>query len=148
VKRSDYRSDSQYLKRADLEGRSFNLKIRAIDERPIGEEQKVKPVLWFERTDKGLVLSAQTNLDTLEMAFGDDMDRWVGQTIEIYDDPAVSFRGKRTGGIRIRAVRPNPVSPVTAAVFGNAPQQSNVPPPATSAAEFGLSSDPDDVIPF
>jgi hypothetical protein len=132
VKRSDYRSESQYLTRADLQGRPFRLKVRAINEQPIGEEQKVKPVLWFEKTEKGMVLSAQINLDTMEIAFGDDMDNWIGKTIEIYDDPNVSFRGKRTGGIRIRIVQPSPVSP----------------PPATSAPRLGLGDDIDDEIPF
>lgn len=60
-----------------------------------------KPVLYFERTKKGLVLN-KTNGDTIAEHYGDDSDAWIGKSIVLYFDKNVTFAGKKTGGIRVR----------------------------------------------
>ena len=68
-----------------------------------GTERKLAIVL-----DSGqkLVLNV-TNNRTLIDAFGDETDDWIGQVIEVYFDPDVTFGGKRAGGLRIRIPAPD-----------------------------------------
>ena len=62
----------------------------------MGEE--VKPVLFFEGKDKGLVLN-KTNSNTISAAYGDETDEWVGMEIVLFET-MVEFQGQRKPGIR------------------------------------------------
>jgi hypothetical protein len=67
--------------------------------------------LEFAECDKPMVLKV-TNMRIIESIFGsDDTADWIGKQVVIYNDPTVSFGGKITGGIRVRASkRPQPVA--------------------------------------
>jgi hypothetical protein len=43
-----------------------------------------------------------TNWMTCEDAYGEESDDWIGRKIEIFVDPTVMMKGKRTGGVRCR----------------------------------------------
>ena len=60
-----------------------------------------KLVAKFEGKSKGLVLN-DTNLETLELAFGPDSNDAIGAQVVMYVDPDVRYGGKRVGGIRIK----------------------------------------------
>ncbi len=70
-----------------------------------------KHVLHFKELPKPLVLN-MTNGQLIEAIVGsDNSDDWIGKRVVLYNDKTVSFAGKLTGGIRIRAMRggdPNP----------------------------------------
>lgn len=67
-----------------------------------GAEPELKWVLHFSNLDKPLVLNS-TNLQLIAKFLGsDNTDDWENKRIILYDDPAVSFGGKITGGIRVR----------------------------------------------
>ncbi len=54
--------------------------------------------------ERGIIINA-TNWDMLEEITGEsDSDDWVGMEVEIWIDPDVRYGGKKTGGLRIRAV--------------------------------------------
>jgi hypothetical protein len=89
---------SEYLKAADLQGRQVTVKISRVEMKDIGEE--VKPVLYLEGKDKGLVLN-KTNANSISAAYGDETDEWIGQEIVLYET-AVEFQGRRVQGIRCR----------------------------------------------
>jgi hypothetical protein len=72
---------------------------------------ETKPVVHFRGATKPLIINL-VNWDTLEQAFGDDSDGWVGQAIELYVDPSVMFAGKRVGGVRVRIPAGRKSSPV------------------------------------
>lgn len=64
---------------------------------------EMKYVLLFKEADKPLVLN-QTNGQLIAIITGtDDFDGWIGRKIVLYNDPTISFAGKVTGGIRVRA---------------------------------------------
>jgi len=68
-----------------------------------GDEQDTKPIMYFSSgVPKPAVVNA-TNWINVESVYGDDSDAWIGQRIELWFDPNVSYGGKRTGGIRMRA---------------------------------------------
>lgn len=66
-----------------------------------GAGEELKWCLFFQETDKPLVLNS-TNIHICEQVFGsDDTDDWIGKIV-LYVDPNVTFGGKLVGGIRLR----------------------------------------------
>jgi hypothetical protein len=100
---------SKFLKRSDC-GQGIRVTIASIVEMNVAPENQtpeMKCCVNFHETDKPLVLNS-TNGQIIAQITGIDSDiekNWVGKQIVLYDDPNVSFAGKLTGGIRVRAVR-------------------------------------------
>jgi hypothetical protein len=96
--------DSTYLRKEDFPKPEIFTIVEAREEKvtPPGGKPKVKPVLYFDETDKGLVLN-QANGDVLfEMTGQDDPEKWVGTRVEVFNDQQVTYAGKRIGGVRLR----------------------------------------------
>ena len=68
---------------------------------PDGDEE-IKPVLHFKEDIKPMVAN-WTNLQLLAEFLGEETDAWAGKQCVLFNDPNVSYAGKRTGGIRVRA---------------------------------------------
>lgn len=123
--------ESKFLKQTDV-GRGLLVTVTACKAYNVaqeGAEPEHKWCLVFSEIDKPLVLNA-TNIQLCERIFGsDDTDHWTGKKLVLYVDPNVSYAGKLTGGIRVRAPKP-----------GSVP----TPPPPMPATEALM----DDEIPF
>jgi hypothetical protein len=125
---------SKYLKREDC-GDGVLATISGLTQENVakeGAEADIKTVMHFHELDKPMVLNS-TNAQAVARITGitEDIDRaWVGAKVVIYDDPNVSFGGKITGGIRIRAPR----LPKSAAPKGN-PAIAPAKPAAPAQAE-------------
>jgi hypothetical protein len=63
---------------------------------------KTKGVIFVAGCSKGLVLNV-TNTDALANAFGDEMESWVGKTVEIFKDRC-QFKGKPVDCCRVRPI--------------------------------------------
>ncbi len=118
---------SNYLKCVDLGGqpRIVNVRTCVMEELGQGKDKEKKPVLYFEKGPKGLVLNV-TNANTITKVYGDDTANWTGKPIEIYPTQT-EFRGDMVDAIRVRVPDAEP-SATTAAVPPAAP------PPAPTAA--------------
>lgn len=96
---------SKFLKKEDV-GEGMVCTIEGVSKENVakeGAEEEYKWCLNFTNIDKPMVLNA-TNLQLLAKFLGsDESDDWQGKKIILYDDPSVSFGGKLTGGIRVRA---------------------------------------------
>lgn len=96
---------SKYLKKEDV-GEGVLATIQSFEKVNVaveGAEAEYKWAASFHELDKPLVLNS-TNIHVMEAVFGsDNTDNWVGKQIVLYNDPNVSFAGKITGGIRVRA---------------------------------------------
>lgn len=57
--------------------------------------------------EKELSLNA-TNRNLLGAVFGKHAGAWVGKEIGVYFDPSVSYAGKPVGGIKVKALTPDP----------------------------------------
>jgi hypothetical protein len=97
----------KYLKKDDcipdllLTIRGFEEENVAPDDKP----QELKWVMYFEETDKGLVMNS-TNLQLAAIALNSqDTDDWIGQKIVAFNDASVQYAGKITGGVRLRPPR-------------------------------------------
>ena len=97
--------ESKFLKQGDV-GNGALMTIAGCEKHNVamaGAEPEHKWCLEFQETDKPLVLNS-TNIQICAQVFGsDDTDDWTGKKIVLFNDPNVSYAGKLTGGIRVRA---------------------------------------------
>ena len=132
---------STYLKAADLAGKAAKVTIRAVVMEKIGSD--IKPVLYFQGKEKGMVLN-KTNGMTIAQAYGHDTDDWAGGNIEVF--PAyVDFQGKQVEGLRVRMPAAGPASArVAPNARARAEQPADNPPAPADAYDDGF----DDEVPF
>ena len=102
--------DGQYLKKDDVSDPQV-WTITDVKEQTVtapGKDPKDKLVLFFDGTQKGLVLN-MTNGDALyDMTGQDDPEEWIGQQVELFVDEQVAYAGKRIGGVRLRKPKEGP----------------------------------------
>lgn len=104
---------SKFLKQDDV-GRGALLTITGCVQMNVAAEGAPVEHKWcltFREEDKPLVLNS-TNIQLCERICGsDNTDDWIGKRVVAYTDPTVSYAGKVTGGIRLRAPKPGAVPP-------------------------------------
>ena len=91
---------SAFIKTADVSNAPRRDTIAAVN---IGKYDR--PVAVFESGDQ-LTLNA-TNTKTLIRAYGDDSDRWVGHTIELYLGKSI-FQGETKPSVKVRPLPDGP----------------------------------------
>ncbi len=92
---------SKYVKAQDLNGKTVTLTMAklVIEELGHGTEKERKPVLYFQKATKGMILNA-TNARTIAALHGDDSIAWEGKRISIYPTTVRAF-GKVNDVIRV-----------------------------------------------
>ena len=92
---------SKYLKAADLHGKTPTVIIKRVELAKMeGDDGETKPVVYFEKAVKGLVLN-KTNANKISAAYGDDTDQWIGQPVTLFM-AYVEFKGETVESIRLR----------------------------------------------
>jgi len=97
---------SKYLKASDLQKREVTVNIKFLSMEETDNEKNgiktklMKPVLYFQGKEKGLMLN-KTNGNKIAHFFGDDSEAWMGRTIVLYVD-LVDMEGKMVEAIRIK----------------------------------------------
>ena len=110
---NDLSPPSNSLKTSDLEGTEATLTIAGYtikefeetDNKTGGSYFVKKPILTFAGTDKTWAAN-KTNRTQIALAYGDEMDNWIGKTIILYPTK-VSFGDKMVEATRVRT----PVAP-------------------------------------
>ena len=99
---------SKYLAKEDLDQKKDTVvTICSGDYEEVGSDRDRCPVIYFEEHEKGLVVN-KTNMGRMFAAHSvTDTDELKGKRISLYVDHEVSFGGKTTGGIRVRATEPD-----------------------------------------
>jgi len=113
---------SKYVKAADLQGRTVILTIKELVVEEMSNhanEKERKPVLYFERATKGLVLN-RTNAVAIAALYGDEADDWRGKRISIYPTRVKAF-GSMQDAIRIKEEIPAQPKPVAQAAQSEEP---------------------------
>lgn len=106
---------SKYVKAADLNGKPVTLTIAklVVEEMGHGAEKERKPVLYFEKATKGLVLN-RTNAMTIAGLYGDESNEWAGKRVTIYPTRVRAF-GTMQDAIRVREEIPATPKPTAQA---------------------------------
>lgn len=107
---------SKYVKAGDLNGKTVTLTIAklVVEELGHGAEKERKPILYFQKATKGLVLN-RTNAMTIANLYGDEADEWTGKRISIYPTKVRAF-GTMQDAIRVREEIPAQPRPIAQAV--------------------------------
>ncbi len=109
---------SKYVRGEDIaEKGSVTVTIRGVTIEKMGKDQEENPVVWFERTDKGMVLK-KTNAMTIKGLYGPDTDGWRGKRITLTTKQERAFGAMQT---MIVVVNKEP------ATHGNVPQKISEP---------------------
>lgn len=134
-----------HLKAEDLQGRDVGVVMSQVVMQEIHNQatnqKEMKPVLFFEGKQKGLILNV-TNKNTIREAFGPDTDHWAGKPVTLLSKKT-DYAGSRVACIRIGI----PVAAAPPAPAPAAPVAAPAPPPSAPVipdTEPGTNSD----IPF
>ena len=93
---------SHSVKHADLQGMPRRLRISAVKYEPIGKDREMRPVVYFEKAQKGLILN-RTNWRSLARLLGEDSDEWRGGVIELFSS-TTEYAGETVGCVRVRGL--------------------------------------------
>lgn len=134
---------SKYLKAADIPEEGRTCVISRVDEEEVGRDKEVRPILYFEGVEKGVVLN-KTNATNISKLYGAETDDWVGKKVMI-GTAWVDFNGQSTEGIRIYPPkRSSPNAPLGKQAEKREPADASV-----GDREFApRGGDLDDDIPF
>jgi hypothetical protein len=93
---------SNYLKASDLGDKSPVVTIDRIEVEPIGRDREMKPVIYFQGKEKGLVLNKTNAKKIAELTGSKDTDDWTGCQVRIYATET-EFGGETVECIRVKA---------------------------------------------
>lgn len=88
----------KYMKADDYDDHPI-VTIRRVIKEEVGTEREIRPILFYEGEEKGIVLN-KTNTNTIRRLYGDETDDWIGMTVQIGTE-MVSFNGETKPAIRI-----------------------------------------------
>lgn len=88
-----------HLSAADFE-QDKTLTISRVDFAEVGQENERKGVVYFDESQRGLVIN-RTNLATIVELHGNETDDWIGKQVTLYAD-TTPFGGKVVPCVRIR----------------------------------------------
>lgn len=104
---------SKFLTKNDVEP-AVMVTIKSYEEMNVAMENQApenKWVLRFRELEKPLVLNMTNGQLIAAITGSEEFDHWIGKKVVLYNDKAVMFAGRLTGGIRVKASQggqPNP----------------------------------------
>ena len=113
---NEMKGPSKYLTKEDV-GRGALVTIKGIEQRNVARDGDTPQFRWlmhFHESQKPLVLNSTNIQLTARICGSENTDDWNNRQLVLYVDPNVSYAGKLTGGIRIRAPKPQAVAPAQA----------------------------------
>jgi len=140
-------TESRFLKKEDCGPQGILVTIKTISQENVAKEGVPEELRWaicFEELEKPMVLNSTNGQLIAAITGKTDTDDWPGYKVVLYNDPTVSFAGKITGGIRVRA-------PKGRAAEANKNVQRPAPKPAPGPAQVACDETgevADDDVPF
>lgn len=96
---------SKFIRADDLGNNEIQCTIADVRVEDVsGDGSDRKPVLYFEKKEKGLVMN-KTNSTVIASSYGDDTDAWRGKSVVLYPTQT-QFQGKLVPCIRVRTQAP------------------------------------------
>ena len=97
---------SKYISSEDLQGREVQLIMHRVEIEEVGRDRDKKPVLYFTKAKKGMVLN-KVNSKMIAAAYGSDTDQWEDRPVIIFS-MKVQFGDEIVDGIRVRIPQATP----------------------------------------
>ena len=137
---------SSFLRKEDCGENGILLTTKEVAQENVAREGAPEEMKWcafFNECEKPLVLNG-TNLQLMVQITGQrNSDNWPGFKVVLYNDPSVSYGGKLTGGIRIRAPKGQPSKANAALATTRAAAPTSA--PVSEAQRKGITkTDPDE----
>lgn len=135
---------SKWLAITDLPTEGIDLQILNVTREQVGEELEDKLAIHLNAGYKPMLCN-RTNMRILASLYGPQTAGWISKTVNVYNDPTVSYAGRMTGGVRIR-----PTAQRQPTSQPQAPQASAQQYRAASGSPAPVLADPDlkDSIPW
>jgi hypothetical protein len=98
---------SRFLTKADVEP-AVLVTVKDYEEVNVaqeGSEPEMRWALGFAEFDKKMVLNSTNGMLLAQITKSEDFDAWIGAKVVLFNDANISFGGRLTGGIRVRAPR-------------------------------------------
>jgi len=95
----------KYANGGDLNGKDVTLIIRAIVFEKMhlpGQAEQTKPVIYFEKASKGIILSSALGYSIAKALQNEETDEWPGKRVTLYPVP-MKVAGKDEIAIRAKA---------------------------------------------
>jgi hypothetical protein len=97
---------SNYLKASDLKGGQPIVVIDRVEFEPVGQKKEMKPIVYFEGKEKGLVLNKTNAKNIINLCGTEETDDWNGFAVRLYATH-VEFQGESVEAIRIKSAPQN-----------------------------------------
>lgn len=97
---------SPYLAATDVDSKPV-VTIKSITKKTMKNrdgEDEVKPVIFFNEMDKGMVLN-KTNAEIIASLYGNTLEDWTGERVQLHSVMVEAF-GKRQPAIRVAEQKP------------------------------------------
>ena len=102
------KSESKYLAKEDVGEAGLNLTIESFTREEVGDDREKKTILNFKEDIKSMVLNIGNKNRIKHFLKATTAEEVVGKQVNVYSDPDVEYKGKITGGVRIRGVASQP----------------------------------------
>lgn len=111
---------SKYVKAAEIPEEGLTVTIDRVEMEDVDGKGAMKPVLYFCKAKKGLVLNVTNSKKIQSLVGSQDTDDWAGRAITLYQSET-EYAGDTVACVRVRAAKngtpvkapPPPPSPVT-----------------------------------
>ena len=98
-------SESNYLAKEDVGVAGLNLTIANFTREAVGDDTDMKPILNFKEDVKPMVLNIGNKNRLKHYLDATTAEEVIGKVINVFNDPDVEYKGKITGGLRIRGIQ-------------------------------------------
>lgn len=95
---------SKYLKAHDLKGNTVSVVIDRVEFETVGQEKELKPVVYFQGKDKGMILNKTNANKIMQLLESPVTEEWKGGRIALYPTET-NFGGEVVDCIRVRAAK-------------------------------------------
>ena len=95
---------SKYIKSAEVPEEGISLRIERVDVEVVDGKAERKPVVYFSKAKKGLVLNVTNAKKITGIVGSPDTDAWAGHTITLYRSET-EFAGETVDCIRVRTAK-------------------------------------------
>lgn len=95
---------SNYVKAKDVK-EPITLTVTAVEAETFKDDngaERESLVLYAKEIEQGVVMSKSALSQVVEIFGSEETEEWTGKKIVLFNDPNVTFKGKRVGGLRFR----------------------------------------------